>query len=134
MSMFSTATSKVGAVSAVTVARKGYRLTTTASMAPMPCSSRAARCSGTSRRARMPPWTPGCSVFTRPAPLQNPLEAMWNARAQGECRDQVTRQQAWARICRMFPLRHELSTRRRDELHACDARAAHALRAPRAVI
>src|SRR5690349_11011515 len=36
-------------------------------MARMPCFSIAARCSGRSRRARMPPWTPGWSVFTRPS-------------------------------------------------------------------
>src|SRR3954454_23689289 len=35
-------------------------------MAGSPCSSRAAKCSGRSRRARMPPCTPGCSVLTRP--------------------------------------------------------------------
>ena len=35
----------------------------------MPCAPSAARCAGTSRRARMPPWTFGCSVFTRPSSI-----------------------------------------------------------------
>ena len=34
---------------------------------PMPCSSAAAMCAGTSRRASRPPWTRGCSVLTRPS-------------------------------------------------------------------
>ena len=33
----------------------------------MPCSSAAAICAGTSRRASSPPWTRGCSVLTRPS-------------------------------------------------------------------
>ena len=124
MSIFSTATSNVGAVAAVTVARKGYRFTTTCrevyhplsissqplalwwklcfvqlrlldnihgidgrethecgkemfrpfirgwnrttSMGAILWASMAARCSGMSRRARIPPCTPGCRVFTRP--------------------------------------------------------------------
>ena len=38
-------------------------------MVPMPCSSSAAMCSGTSRRASRPPCTRGCSVFTRPSSI-----------------------------------------------------------------
>ena len=34
---------------------------------PMPCSSAAAMCAGTSRRASRPPCTRGCSVLTRPS-------------------------------------------------------------------
>ena len=34
---------------------------------PMPCSSIAAACSGLSRTPSRPPWTIGCSVFTRPS-------------------------------------------------------------------
>ena len=35
----------------------------------MPCFAIAARCSARSRRARMPPCTAGCSVFTRPSSI-----------------------------------------------------------------
>ena len=48
-----------------------------------------ARCSGRSRRARMPPWTPGCSVLTRPsrisgAPVRSPTSTTAHVgRAQG---------------------------------------------------
>ena len=69
MSMFSTPSAYCGAASAVTVARKGYRLTTTTSMVPMECSSSAAMWPGASLRARMPPCTAGCSVFTRPSSI-----------------------------------------------------------------
>src|SRR3954452_6394984 len=33
----------------------------------MPCAAIAEACSGSSRTARRPPWTLGCSVFTRPS-------------------------------------------------------------------
>src|SRR5215471_10395588 len=38
-------------------------------MGPMPCDSRARMWAGTSRRARMPPWTLGWSVLTRPSSI-----------------------------------------------------------------
>ena len=67
MSMFSTPTSKVaGLASFVTVSRKGYRLTTTMSMGVMPAAEMADMCEASSRMARMPPWTAGWSVLTRP--------------------------------------------------------------------
>ncbi len=49
------------------VCTNGYRFTTTMSIGVMPCSPRVAMSSGRPRRARMPPWTAGCSVFTRPS-------------------------------------------------------------------
>jgi len=49
-----------------TVASNGYRLITTRSMSQMPCSAIAVTWLGSSRSARIPPWTLGCSVFTRP--------------------------------------------------------------------
>ena len=66
MSMFSMASSKVQPGLA-TVASKGYKLTMSKSMVWMPCSFKAAMCSGTSRRANKPPCTLGCKVFTRPS-------------------------------------------------------------------
>ena len=41
-------------------------MTQTRSNASIPCSSSVATSSASSRRARMPAWTRGCSVFTRP--------------------------------------------------------------------
>ena len=68
MSMFSIASASVQPALA-TVASNGYRLTTRRSMVSMPCAASAAICSGTSRRASRPPWTLGCSVFTRPSSI-----------------------------------------------------------------
>jgi len=57
-----------------TVASNGYRLTATTSISPIPCCASARRCSGASRRARMPACTAGCSVFTRPSRISgNPV-------------------------------------------------------------
>ena len=44
----------------------GYRLTHTRSNGAIPCSSSVATSSARSRRARIPAWMRGCSVFTRP--------------------------------------------------------------------
>ena len=50
-----------------TVSVNGYRLTTTRSNASMPSSAICSRCSGFRVSARIPAWTRGCSVFTRPS-------------------------------------------------------------------
>ena len=50
-----------------TVSSKGYKLTHTRSIGPIPCSSIAWRWEGSSRRASSPPWIFGCSVLTRPS-------------------------------------------------------------------
>src|SRR6266704_4226303 len=68
MSMFSLASSRQQPGLA-TVSRNGYRLTTTRSIVGKSCSESAERCAATSRRARMPAWTFGCSVLTRPASI-----------------------------------------------------------------
>src|SRR6185295_10842445 len=47
----------------------GYKLTTTTSTRPTPWALSAARSSGRSRRARMPPWSFGCRVLTRPSSI-----------------------------------------------------------------
>ena len=47
------------------VAANGYRLTTTRSIASMPCSRMTA--SSVPRRPSRPPWIFGCSVLTRPS-------------------------------------------------------------------
>src|SRR5687767_12433640 len=65
MSMFSIASSKEQSGSA-TVAEKGYRLTTSRSIGPMPAARSASICEGSSRRASRPAWIFGCRVFTRP--------------------------------------------------------------------
>lgn len=54
----------VGNVCVVCFYGCGWNRTT--SMGAMLWASMAARCSGMSRRARIPPCTPGCRVFTRP--------------------------------------------------------------------
>src|SRR5436305_3506304 len=46
-------------------------------MAAMPCSASAFMCAGTSRRASRPPWTFGCSVFTRPSSISG--KPVWSA-------------------------------------------------------
>src|SRR4030065_2612872 len=38
-------------------------------MVPIPCACMVATWSGRSRRARMPPWTSGCSVLTLPSSI-----------------------------------------------------------------
>src|SRR5882762_226067 len=48
---------------------KAYRFTTIMSMGTMPCSSIELTCAGFSRRCRMPPWTMGWSVLTRPSSI-----------------------------------------------------------------
>ena len=61
-------TSAANAMSGVAAAfTKGYRFTTTMSIGVMLCCPRVAMSSLRPRRARMPPWTAGCSVFTRPS-------------------------------------------------------------------
>ena len=74
MSMFSTATSYAGGGEAVTVARNGYRFTTSTSIGAMPALSMAAMWSADSRSASRPPCTAGCSVLTRPSSISgNPV-------------------------------------------------------------
>ena len=61
-------TSASNAMSGVAAAfTNGYRFTTTISMGVMLCCPRVAMSSARPRRARMPPWTAGCSVLTRPS-------------------------------------------------------------------
>jgi hypothetical protein len=57
------------AVGRAVACAKGYRLTTSRSMVPMPCAASAAMCAGRSRRASRPPWMRGCRVFTRPSSI-----------------------------------------------------------------
>jgi hypothetical protein len=65
--MFSTPSSKLaGLASLVTVSRNGYKLTTTTSMGAMPALAMAAMWDASPRMARMPPWTAGWRVLTRP--------------------------------------------------------------------
>src|SRR5713226_6170091 len=47
------------------------------SIGSIACSRIAATCSGWSRRARMPPWIFGCSVFTRPSIISG--KPVWSA-------------------------------------------------------
>src|SRR5574337_1246962 len=57
-----------------TVCSKGYRLIATRSMGSIPWARSWARCSGLSRRARIPAWIFGWSVFTRPSSISgNPV-------------------------------------------------------------
>src|SRR5438309_107509 len=54
----------------------GYRLQQSRSMVLNPWVSRAAMCSGLSRRASSPAWTPGCRVLTRPSIISgNPVSS-----------------------------------------------------------
>src|SRR5215470_5399303 len=56
-------------------------------MGPMPCDSRARMWAGTSRRARMPPWTFGWSVLTRPSSISgNPVTSETSSTGTPESR------------------------------------------------
>lgn len=76
----------------------------TKSMVDMLCSWMAAMCCLLSRMARIPPCTPGCSVFTRPAQTQHEAQA---AKAAA-CHNAV-----WHSLC------NEWSVERTDLLHPC---------------
>ena len=65
----------------------GYRFTTTRSIGSMPYCSRSARCSGSSRSARMPPWTFGWRVTTRcPRMAGNPVRSAVSVTARSASR------------------------------------------------
>ena len=66
MSICSIASSQVTPFRA-TVVSKGYRFTTTSSKVRMPCSASDFMSSGLSWRQRMPPWTFGWRVLSRPS-------------------------------------------------------------------